>query len=108
MHNGNMCAPVECARATGEEQNRRCWRPGDAHRVRVPGKRTSLPIDWDEAEMTAAVVIAESGFVDDRDWTDYVRGVSRGARTRGSSAGFFPVTMDSRGTEFGFEEQALR
>ncbi len=74
----------------------------------LPGKRTPLPIDWDEAEMTAAVVIAESGLVDDRDWTDYIRSVSRSARTRGDSAGFFPVTVDSRGTEFGFEEQALR
>lgn len=74
----------------------------------VPGQRAPLPIDWDEAEMTAAVVVAELRLVDDRDWTDYVHNISRGARTRGSSAGFFPVTMDSRGAVFGFEEQALR
>ena len=74
----------------------------------APGASTPLPIDWDDAEMTAAVVLAESRLLGDHGWADYVRGIARSARTRGIPAGFFPVTMDSRGIEFGFEEQGLR
>ena len=74
----------------------------------VPGATTPLPIDWDDADVTAAVVLVESSLIDDREWDDYIRSTARTARTRGNLAGFFPVTMDSRGLEFGFEEQGLR
>lgn len=74
----------------------------------APGAPTPLPIDWDDAEMTAAVVLAESRLIDDHGWADYVRSIARSARTRGIPAGFFPVTMDSRGIELGFKEQGLR
>ena len=56
----------------------------------APGASTPLPIDWDDAEMTAAVVLAESRLLGDHGWADYVRGMARSARTRGIPAGSFP------------------
>ena len=74
----------------------------------VPGALTPLPIDWEDAEFTAVVVLAESTLVDDREWTDHVRDIARAANGRGIPAGFFPVTMDRRGLELGVAQQALR
>ena len=74
----------------------------------VPGALTPLPIDWEDAEFTAVVVLAESTLVDDREWTDHVRDIARAAHGRGIPAGFFPVTMDRRGLELGVAQQALR
>ena len=74
----------------------------------LPGAATPLPINWDNAEMTAAVVLTEAGLVDDPPWADYVYGIAQTARARGYSAGFFPIMIDSRGLELGFEEQGLR
>ena len=74
----------------------------------VPGALTPLPIDWEDAEFTAVVVLAESTLVDDREWTDHVRDIARVAHGRGIPAGFFPVTMDHRGLELGLAQQALR
>ncbi len=74
----------------------------------VPGSLTPLPIDWDDAEFTAVVVLANSTLLDDPEWTDYVRGIAQTAQRRGIPAGFFPVTMHRRGLELGVEQQALR
>ena len=74
----------------------------------VPGASTPLPIDWDDAEFTAVVVLAESTLTRDRVWADYVRAIAHSARAKGFPAGFYPVMMDSRGLELGVEQQALR
>ena len=70
----------------------------------VPG----LPIDWDDAEFTAVVVLAESALIDDDEWVNYVRGIAQTAHERGIPASFFPVTMDRRGLELEVVQQALR
>ena len=74
----------------------------------VPDSPTPLPIDWDDAEFTAVVVLAESTLIDDREWADHVRSIAQTAHRRGIPAGFFPVTMDRRGLELGVDQQALR
>lgn len=74
----------------------------------VPGAATPLPIDWDDAELTAVVVLAESTLTSDREWADYVRTVAGTAQTKGIPAGFFLVTMEHQGLELEIEQQALR
>ena len=74
----------------------------------VPGARTPLPIDWDDAELTAVVVLAEATLVGDHAWVGYVCDTARTAHERGLPAGFFPVTMERRGLTLEFEQQALR
>ena len=74
----------------------------------VPGTPAPLPIDWDDAELTAVVVLADSTLVDAREWSEYVRDISKSTQNSGIPAGFFPVTMDRRGLELGFGQQALR
>ena len=74
----------------------------------VPDAGTPLPIDWDDAEFTAVVVLAEETLVDDGEWANHVRDIARTTRSKGVPAGFFPVTMDGRGLDLGIEQQALR
>ena len=74
----------------------------------LPDAHTPLPIDWDDAEFTAVVVLAEATLIDDHEWADHVRSIAQTAHRRGIPAGFFPVTMDHRGLELGVAQQALR
>ena len=74
----------------------------------VPDAHTPLPIDWDDAELTAVVVLVEATLVDDSEWASHVRDIAQTAHRKGISAGFFPVTMDGRGLELGVAQQALR
>ena len=74
----------------------------------LPGARLPLPIDWDDAEFTAVVVLAEGTLVDDREWASYVRDIAQTAHEEGIPANFFPVTMDRRGLELEVVQQALR
>ena len=74
----------------------------------VPGALTPLPIDWDDTEFTAVVVLTDSTLIGDRQWANYVRGIAQTAQGRGLPAGFFPVTMDRRGLDLGVVQQALR
>ena len=69
---------------------------------------TPLPIDWDDAEFTAVVVLAEAALVDDGEWASHVRDVAQTARGKGIPAGFFPVIIDSRGFDLALDQQALR
>ena len=74
----------------------------------VPGALTPLPINWDDSEFTAVVVLAESTLIEDREWANYVRAIANTAHRRGLPAGFFPVTMNRRGLDLGVVQQALR
>lgn len=73
-----------------------------------PGGQIPLPVDWDEAETTAVVVLAESTLTGDSAWSDYVRELARNAQEKGLPANLFPVAMESAALGLGFEEQALR
>ena len=74
----------------------------------VPGARTPLPIDWDDTEFTAVVVLTEATLVEDQAWVDYVRDTARTAHERGIPTKLFPVTIDHRGLKLRIEQQALR
>ena len=69
---------------------------------------TPMPIDWDDAEFTAIVVLTESMMVDDHEWGNSIRDIAQEAQTKEHSVGFFPVTMDYRGVEMEVDQQALR
>ena len=75
----------------------------------VPGSGTPLPIDWDDAQETAVVVLLDTTLVDDPEWVAYVGDIAQAAEAKGLPARFFPVTMDRRGLA-GLElnQQALR
>ena len=72
------------------------------------GSRVPLPIDWDDAELTAVVALTEAGLVADPEWAGYVREIAGAAHARGLPAGFFPVAMDGGALDLGCEQQALR
>jgi len=74
----------------------------------LPGASIPLPIDWSETPFTAAVVLADAALIADREWAGYIRTLAHEARAGGSFTGFFPVTVESRGLAFRFEEQAIR
>ena len=75
----------------------------------VPGSSTPLPIDWEDVQETAVVVLSDATLVDDPDWVAYVGGIARSAETQGLPARFFPVAMDRRGLAgLKLDQQALR
>lgn len=42
----------------------------------APGAATPLPIDWNEADIIAIVVLADSALANDAAWTRYVKDVA--------------------------------
>ena len=74
----------------------------------TPGGLARLSINWDEAETTAVVVLADSALRGDTAWATYVRELSNNAQTTGLSVRLFPVAMKSGGRELQHDEQALR
>ena len=75
----------------------------------APSERVPLSIDWDEAEITAVVVLVDSALASDQAWSNYVRKLSQNAQTRGRLlARLFPVVMEPGGRKLQLDEQALR
>lgn len=75
----------------------------------APDKSVPLPVNWDEAEMSAAVVLVDSNLTGDRAWADYVRGLSQDTQVKGQRfSRLFPVVMEGKGYKRLFEQQALR
>ena len=72
------------------------------------GALAPLPIEWDEAETTTAVVLLDAALVDDRAWTDYVRELAQNTQTRDLTTRLIPVVMEPKGLDLRLEEQALR
>ena len=63
----------------------------------VPDAHTPLPIDWDDAEFTAVVVLAEATLINDYEWANHVRGIAQIAYRRRVPAGFFSGDDGSSG-----------
>lgn len=75
----------------------------------APDKPVPLPIDWDEAEMSVAVVLVDSNLTGDRAWADYVQELSQNAQVGGQGfSRLFPVVMEGEDYKQLFEQQALR
>src|SRR5690349_2260801 len=74
----------------------------------APRSSVPLPIDLDESETTAVVVLAESTLVGDPDWVEYVHGLAEQTEIAGLRARVFPVALEHAALSIGLDEQALR
>lgn len=75
----------------------------------VHGESVPLPIDWNEAEITAVVVLVDSALDSDQAWSNYVQELSQNAQAKGRLlTRLFPVVMETGDRELQFEEQVLR
>jgi len=75
----------------------------------APGSTAPLPIDLNEAETTAIVVLADPNLVADPDWTGYVRELVDQTELFGLGTRVFPIAIESGVLGgLGIEEQALR
>lgn len=75
----------------------------------VPGSPVPLPIDLNDAETTAIVVLADQALAADVDWTNYVREIVERTEAAGLGTRVFPVAIESSVLgRLGLEEQALR
>jgi len=72
------------------------------------GSSVPLPINFDDAETTAIVVLAESTLAEDTEWVDYVRDLATRTEAAGLRALVFPVAVERAALNIGLEEQALR
>lgn len=75
----------------------------------APGAAAPLPIDLDDAETTAIVVLADHKLVADQAWTGYIRELVERTDTAGLGSRVFPVAIDAGVLGgLGVGEQALR
>lgn len=74
----------------------------------VPGSSTPLPVDSNESDFTAAVVLVESTLAADEEWTKYAGKIEKDVQDQRLSARLFPVAMDHRGVDLGVSQHALR
>jgi hypothetical protein len=74
----------------------------------APGSATPLPIDLDEAEANAIVVLVESTLITDNAWVDYVHELVECTEAAGLGSRVFPVAVERAALDIGIEEQALR
>ncbi|WP_186185281.1 toll/interleukin-1 receptor domain-containing protein [Burkholderia gladioli] len=72
----------------------------------APGATRPLPINLDEAETTAIVVLSESSLANDAEWVEYVRELSEQTDAAGLGARLFPVAIERAGLVVA--EQAIR
>jgi hypothetical protein len=74
----------------------------------APGATTPLPINLDEAEVTAVVVLTESALAGDKDWVLYLHELVERTESAGLSSRLFPVALEQSALAIGITEQALR
>ena len=74
----------------------------------APGSAVPLPIDVNDAETTAVVVLAESTLATDANWRQYVQELATQAEAAGLGSRVFPVALERSGLGIGLDEQALR
>ena len=74
----------------------------------TPGAATPMPIDMDEAETTAVVVLAEATLAGDFAWIGFVRELVEHAEARGLGSQIFPVMLERAGLDIRIDVQALR
>ena len=76
----------------------------------APRRRSAapLPIDLEEAESTAIVLLVESTLAKEPAWLDYVHELVEHTEAAGLGTRVFPVALDGAAVNIGLEEQALR
>ncbi len=67
----------------------------------APGARTPSPVDWDDADFTAVVVLTEATLVDDHAWVGYATDTARTTRRRGPPGRVLPGDDGASGTHVG-------
>ena len=74
----------------------------------APGSATPLPIKWDDADVTAVVVLVDDMLASVPEWVQYIHGLVGEAEAKGFGARVFPVTMATGVLDIGLDVQALR
>lgn len=79
------------------------------HNAPAPsGSSMPTPIDYDEAHITAVIVLADSTLTADPAWRNYINELSSDIQRKGLRARMFPVIMELGDNNLPFREQALR
>ena len=76
--------------------------------VPASGSPIPLPINLDEAETTAIIVLAESNLVSDAQWVEYINALADQTESAGLSSRVFPIAIEPAALKLGIEEQAVR
>ena len=108
--NGSQIADLLRRRFGGDRYQNIAGDPGMSVLYRseaVPDELVPLPIDWDEADTTAVVVLADTALAGDEAWAGYVRDLAQSAQAEGLHTRLFPVMMEPEGHELRLNEQAL-
>ena len=74
----------------------------------APSSAAPIPVSWDDADTTAAVVLIDNTLANDLAWTQYVRESTGEAEAKGFSTRVFPVAMEASALGMGLDVQALR
>ena len=74
----------------------------------APDSTTPLPIEWDNADVTAVVVLVDDMLASDPEWVQYVQGLVCEAEGKGFRVRVFPVIMELGVLNIGLDVQALR
>lgn len=75
----------------------------------APGTSTPIPIDLDDSQTTAIVVLADSVLAADSTWVGYLQELAGRTEAAGLAARLFPVSLTSDVlSKIGLAEQALR
>jgi hypothetical protein len=74
----------------------------------APGSSAPLPIDLNDAETTAVVVLADPTLVEDADWSHYLHELVERTEAAGLGTRVFPVAMEHSALAIGVDEQELR
>ena len=75
--------------------------------VPQPKSEVPLPIDWNDAQITAVVVLIESSMINSPAWREYICSIAHTSRERDDHSSFFSVILESN-LKFKLDEQALR
>ena len=108
--NGGQIADLLRRRFSGDRYQNIVGDPGVSVLYRneaVPDKLVPLPIEWDEADATAVVVLADAILSEDTAWVSYVHDLAQSAQAGGLHTRLFPVMMAPEGGKIGLDEQAL-
>ena len=74
----------------------------------APNAALPLPIDLDEAETTAVIVLVESELVRDSEWVDYIHDLAERTESIGLGSRLFPVMLEKANLGIEIDLQALR
>jgi TIR domain len=74
----------------------------------APGMQLPLPIDFDEAETTAVIILSEQHLVNTPEWKRYSQELASLVENKGLGSRIFPVEMDNCGLKIELKQQALR